>query len=106
MPYVKLPKVEIVKFEGNVQPWRPFWDQFKGWIHYNEQLSAIEKFQYLKSYLIGNAEAAISGVSTTEGNYQAAAGLLKECFGKTDAIVNDHMIQLLNLRSVASYNIM
>lgn len=102
---VKLPKLEIVKFEGNVQNWRPFWDQFEGAIHTNEQLSAVEKFRYLKSYLIGKSEAAISGLSVTEGNYQAAVDLLKERFGKTDVIVNDHMSHLLNLRSVASHNV-
>lgn len=59
----------------------------------------------MKSYLIGKAEAAISGLSVTEGNDQAAIDLLKERFRKTGVFMNDHMTHFLNLRSIASRNV-
>ena len=36
---VKLPKLEIPKFNGNIINWRGFWDYYKSAIHDNENIS-------------------------------------------------------------------
>lgn len=43
---VKLTKLKLVEFNGNLRDWLRFWSQFKG-IHEDEHLSLEEKFQYL-----------------------------------------------------------
>ena len=61
----KLPKLTLQRFTG-------FWEGFKSAVHNNPGLSFIDKFNYLKSILDGNAARAIQGLPLTEGNYEAA----------------------------------
>ena len=49
--YSTLPKLEIVKFEGDVLQSQGFWDQFSAAIDSNSQLKNIDKFNHLKTYL-------------------------------------------------------
>ncbi len=38
---VKLPKLELLQFDGNKMKWLEFWDSFESAIHRNKQLSEI-----------------------------------------------------------------
>lgn len=49
----KLPKLEIAPFNGDKLKWSEFWDSFECTIHNNEKLSNVEKFNYLRSKLVG-----------------------------------------------------
>ena len=53
---MKLPKLTIQSFSGDILSWKGFWDQFSTAIDSNEDLSDIAKFNYLKSYLSGRAQ--------------------------------------------------
>ncbi|CAC5373097.1 unnamed protein product [Mytilus coruscus] len=75
---VKLPKIDIISFNGDKTKWNEFWDWFESTIEKNKQLSKIEKFNYLKSKLSGDAKHAISGLSLSNGNYDVAVGILKD----------------------------
>ena len=44
---VKLPKLTIQPFKGNLTTWITFWDSYKAAIHENSSLSDIDKFNYL-----------------------------------------------------------
>ena len=85
---VKLPKLDFKTFSGNVLLWCQFWDSFDAAIHSNPSLSAVEKMNYLKEKLDGNAAEVISGLALTNINYEEAIKLLKERFGKNDIIIN------------------
>ena len=80
-PQVKLPKLELKKFDGDVSKWHPFWDTFQSSIHNNPSLAEIGKFNYLNSLLLGTASDAISGLSLTAANYEEAITILKRRFG-------------------------
>ncbi|XP_049871172.1 uncharacterized protein LOC126370378 [Pectinophora gossypiella] len=54
-PTVKLPKIEIPKFSGNIKSWPEYYDIFNALIHENGSLSNTEKMQYLVSTLSGDA---------------------------------------------------
>ena len=56
---VKLPKLEIVFFSGDKLKWTEFWYAFENAVHNNPRLSNIEKFNYLRSKLNGEAKRAI-----------------------------------------------
>lgn len=97
---VKLPRLEITRFRGDFRSWQSFWGQFETTIHQNETLSNIDKFKYLKSYLMDRAAMAIEGLSVTEQNYNIAVDLLKDRFGRKELIIDDHMEHLLAIRPV------
>lgn len=80
--------------------WQEFWDQFQTAIHENIELSKTEKLAYLKSYLVGAAARAITGLKITETNHNAAMDMLKERFRRKDLIVSVHMSKLLALTPV------
>ena len=66
-------------------------------MHKNVYLSNIGKFNYLLSFLEGNALRAIKGLAVTDGNYyQAAISILQERFGKSRQIISAYMDELLN----------
>ena len=48
---VKLPKIEVPCFEGNILNWGIFWEQFGDMIHIKEQLSDAYKLAYLQHAL-------------------------------------------------------
>ena len=46
-PSVKLPKLNMKKFRGDITTWSTFWDTFESAIDKNPSLSDIDKFNYL-----------------------------------------------------------
>ena len=93
----RLPKLNLVKFKGDVTSWVPFWDSFKSAVHENGEVSKIDKFNYLHSLLEGAAALSIQGLSLTADNYDSAIELLKNRFGNTQLIIATHMEELFKL---------
>ena len=48
---IKLPKLELCKFNGDIIKWKGFWDQFKFALHENENISPIEKLPFLPTII-------------------------------------------------------
>ena len=78
---VKLPKLEISKFDGDIINFRGFWNQFNSAINSNDSINDIDKFCYLKSFLCDSAKSCISGLSLSSANYFEAIELLKQRYG-------------------------
>ena len=98
---VKLPKLTIQPFGGDLTNWTTFWDSYKAAIH-NGSLSEIEKFNYLRSLLQGPALDAVSGLTLTAANYEESISVLQKRFGDKQQIVARHMDILLNVEPVTS----
>jgi len=64
-PHVKLPKLSLKKFGGDLTKWTTFWDTFESAVHNNPPLKSIDKFNYLNSLLESVASEAISGLTLT-----------------------------------------
>ena len=94
---VKLPKLDINSFNGNKLHYTEFWDSFSSAIDNNNKLSGVEKFNYLRSKLTGEARSAISGLSLTNENYVIAIDILKERYGDTHETIDLHYKQIMNL---------
>ncbi|KAK4317024.1 hypothetical protein Pmani_011836 [Petrolisthes manimaculis] len=92
---VKLPKLELPKFNGEVTQWQSFWDQFFSHIDATD-LPVISKFTYLMSLLEGDAKNVVKGLAHTCANYSVACGLLKERYNKPERIIFAHVQALLN----------
>ena len=74
---VKLPKLTIQPFKGELTAWVTFWDSYDAAIHSNSSLSGIERFNYLRTFLQGPALEAIAGLKLTADNYPEAIEVLK-----------------------------
>jgi hypothetical protein len=98
-PYVggvKLPKLELPKFDGTITDWQTFWDKFVALVD-QSSLPVISKFSYLQSLVTGEAKAVIQGLAVTEKNYNVACQLLKDRYGRQERIVFAHIQALLTL---------
>ena len=94
--YVNLPRIIIEKFDDDPSNW----DQYENAIHKNIEISNVDKFNYLRSYLREAVFVAIKGFSLTNNNYQSALDILKDPFGKKTIVINSHINKLLNLTQV------
>ena len=48
---VKLPKLKLRLFGGELTQWTSFWESFEAAVHNNPDLTPVEKFNYLASVL-------------------------------------------------------
>jgi len=95
---VKLPKLELPTFSGDVTKWKEFWDQFKANID-DTDIPVVTKFTYLKSLLEGEAQSTIQGLTLTADHYKTACQILEQRFGRKELIVFSHIQSLLSLRA-------
>lgn len=93
-PIVKLPNIELPKFDGNYERWIPFRDLFESLIASNNALPSVQKLHYLRSALTGEAAKVISSLEITNDNYVIAWNLLKQRFENKRLIVQ-YFIQML-----------
>ena len=93
---VKLPKLELTKYRGDVLEYESWWDVFL-LIHESTTIPTISKFVYLKSCLEGEAAQAIAGLKVSEANYGTAIDIITNRFGGKDKRIFSHMTQLIGL---------
>ncbi|XP_054724195.1 uncharacterized protein LOC129234242 [Uloborus diversus] len=77
---VKLPRLNIKTYYGDPVGYLEFMNQFNDAIDKNTNLSKIDKFSYLKTFLGGAAANCIKGFTLSEENYDSAIELLKKRF--------------------------
>ena len=98
---VKLPKVNIDPFDGEVTNFPAFIDSFSRIIDENSSLADIEKFYYLRGLLKGKAKMTLEGLTLSEDNYQEALNLLKARFGDKKLLQANFVDSLLKLKGVS-----
>lgn len=77
--------------------WQTFWDSFNSGVHDNISLSDVQKFNYLKSLLVGEALSVEEGLALTNVNYINAIDLLNERYRQPHKITRIYMHALLDL---------
>ena len=92
----------MLDFYGNSLDYPTFWDAFESTIDANPQLSPVNKLNYLKGMVIGQAGAAISGLKITPDDYKIALDILKSRFGDTNIIISAYKEQLDGMPGIAS----
>ncbi|XP_076660453.1 uncharacterized protein LOC143363804 [Halictus rubicundus] len=97
---VKLPKIDLPKFDGRIENWITFKDAFQTMIHAHEGLSNIQKLNYLRLSLSGRAEIAIGAFTITDDNYAAAWNHLVEIYDNKRALVLRHAALLRDTPSM------
>ena len=97
---VKLPKINLCKFNGDPCSWVPFLDSLQAAVDKNPNLATIDTFNYLCGLLEGPALATIVGITLSDVTYQQALDLLKNRFANPQLIISIHMESLYKLNEV------
>ena len=61
--YTGLPKITLNEFSGDLLEWTSFWDSFEAAIHRNRGITDVDKMNYLRGLLEGEALSVINGLS-------------------------------------------
>ncbi len=102
---VKLPKLDVPSFDGNLINWKPFWEQFTISVHGRASLSAAEKLAYLKHALKdGGAKHVVEGLSGTGENYQEAIDCLRMRFDRPRLIHQAHIRSIVEAPALKDGN--
>lgn len=101
---IKLPMLKLPVFGGEYDQWMLFKDAFESLINGNRKLSAVQKFQYLRSTLKDEALHIISGLNTSAENYRIAWNLLVTHYGNKKLIINSHLSKLLEFPAISKEN--
>ncbi|XP_028395735.1 uncharacterized protein LOC114519763 [Dendronephthya gigantea] len=84
-----IPNVTLTKFSGNPLDYADFIDRFKIHIHDKPHLTDDMRMIQLKMHVSGDAERAISGLSSKGVMYATALKMIKEQFGQCDCTEDD-----------------
>ena len=89
---VRLPKLEVPTFDGDILHWQTFWEQFCVAIHDRSDISDTQKLVYLRHSLKdGTAKSAIEGLSRSGEHYAEAIECLKSRYSRPRLIHQTHV---------------
>jgi hypothetical protein len=66
---VRLKKLDLQSFDGNFKNWTTFIELFNILVNNNDELTNVEKFQYLISSLVGEPLQLVKSLSISDANY-------------------------------------
>ncbi|GFQ83985.1 integrase catalytic domain-containing protein [Trichonephila clavata] len=90
---IKLPDIQLPRFNGSYHDWFNFKEQFISLIDSNNSLTDSQKLYYLKSTLTGIAKDVI----TIDDSYTSLFECLKKRFENKKLIINSHFSEILSL---------
>jgi hypothetical protein len=88
--------VKLPPFSGQYTEWTAFHDTFSSLIENNDQLSGVQKFHYLKSFLKGEAGKVIESLTISNENYKLAWDVLIKRYDNKRLIIQDHVFAIVN----------
>ncbi|XP_054723428.1 uncharacterized protein LOC129233424 [Uloborus diversus] len=97
---IKLPKLSLPNFSGNIIDWLTFKDLFNATVTKNESLSDAQKLQYLKTSLKGDAAKIVNSIPISDSNFKIAYNLLDERYSNTREQTFAHIKRFLDLQSI------
>lgn len=103
-PRMVLPKIEIPKFSGKLEEWKPFIELFTSLIDDNTCIPIIQKHYYLRSFIIDEAAQVIASVPITADGFAISLQLLKERYDLPRLSLLTHIKKLFNLEPVKYEN--
>ena len=95
---VKLPKIDVPTFDGNILNWQMFWEQFSIAIHEHSSLSDTEKLVYLHHSLKDSAaKKVIEGLSRSGDQYAEAIMCLQSRYDRPRLIHQTHVKKIVEI---------
>lgn len=98
----QLPKRKFPTFSGIITEWQGFEDLFHSILSHAPDLPNVEKFEYLKTSLEGEALSLVSHLPLTASNYLSAWEILKSRYGNKRDLARIHFQALLKKHVVKS----
>lgn len=99
---IKLPKLNIPVFSGNYMEWQSFHDLYVSSIHDYTKLSPVQKLQYLKSLLRGEAANLLRHFAVTDANYIEALQKLRHRYESKKYIMNSFIHGFIDQPSITT----
>uniref|UniRef100_A0AC35F206 Peptidase aspartic putative domain-containing protein n=1 Tax=Panagrolaimus sp. PS1159 TaxID=55785 RepID=A0AC35F206_9BILA len=93
---LRIPSLNIQKFNGNYLKWKPFWQRFEINVH-NHPFSNVEKLDALIGLLEGDALDEVAGFEIAGENYDTVVNTLAKRFGNPKLVLKE---LYHNLRSI------
>ncbi|KYQ56634.1 hypothetical protein ALC60_04431 [Trachymyrmex zeteki] len=98
---IKLPRLNLPVFSGKCSEWMPFAQMFHTIISDdNNKLTDIEKFQYLRASLSGDAADSIESLDLTGENFVVAWRILSDRYDRIRIIVQAHVQAIIDIPSI------
>ena len=72
--------MQLPTFDGKVETWTSFWDQFNALVHSRPDVASVNKFHNLRGQLSGPPLQLIEGFTVTDDNYNQAVQLLQTTY--------------------------
>lgn len=101
----RLPKLEIPPFSGDLKDWSNFYSLFRSTIHRRQDISDVEKLQYLRSLLKGPPLALIENLQITAGSYDIAYQLLCQRYENKRTLGAYYLNAILNFKQLPNDNV-
>ncbi|XP_076301934.1 uncharacterized protein LOC143220082 [Lasioglossum baleicum] len=92
----RLPTLGVQKFSGDLLQWEEFRDSFRATFHNAKRLRDVQRLQYLKANLTGEAAKVIARVALTDVNYATAWAALERRYGSIRALTKAHIERVLD----------
>lgn len=99
---LRLPSIQLPDFDGDLSNWVRFRDLFIALVDSKENLSHVEKLEYLRTKLKGEASTIVKHLNPTNDNYKIAWDLIKANYDKPDVIQRKYFEILFDQKSVKS----
>ncbi|XP_055918584.1 uncharacterized protein LOC129950686 [Eupeodes corollae] len=88
---IRLPRIDLPKFDGSYTTWRAFHDRFQALVHHNKALEDIDKLHFLQSCIVGDASRFLQNFAIEAASYEKAWDLLKERYDHKRILVHIQM---------------
>lgn len=96
---LRLPSIQLPDFDGDLSNWVRFRDLFIALVDSKENLSHVEKLEYLRTKLKGEASTIVKHLNPTNDNYKIAWDLIKANYDKPDVIQRKYFEILFDQKS-------
>lgn len=96
----QLPRINLPRFSGSYREWRQFRDLFTSMIINNQEISNVEKMQYLKMNLTGEPAQLVINIDVTSDNFTRAWGVIVDRYENKRVLIDTHLSSLFSIQKV------
>ncbi|XP_055632651.1 uncharacterized protein LOC129773116 [Toxorhynchites rutilus septentrionalis] len=98
--HIKYAELKLPDYSGRLEDWQSFHDSFHTAVHSSNQLNEIQKFQYLKGCLKGDALRVIDSIAVSSENYSLAWKTLNNRYDNKRMLIKCHLKALFDTPAI------